>query len=623
MIHEKYASDICAALKDMQQGELCELASKIREKLIDSVSKRGGHLASNLGVVELTIALHRVFNSPKDKIVWDVGHQSYVHKMLTGRWEAMDGLRQLGGISGFPKRSESEHDMYDSGHSGTSISAALGYAAARDLSGGDYSCIAVIGDGAITGGVAYEALCGAGSSKTPLIVVLNDNGMSISGNVGGMSRHLVKLRTWKRYIRLKEGVKRRVTGSPRIYRLLEHIRNSIRRAFVPDNVFDGLGFKYYGPVDGHDIDALCKTLEAAKMQHRPVLVHVLTKKGCGFKPAEQNPAKFHGIGSFDPARATSEEVQSAGSWSDVFGQRLNELAAKDRDIVAITAAMLSATGLCAMQKAFPERVFDAAIAEQHAVSFAAGLALGGKKPVAAIYSTFLQRAYDQILVEVCLQNLPVVFAIDRAGLTGPDGETHQGVFDIAYLRSMPNMTLLSPRSAQELREMLSYALALGSPCAVRYPRGSAVSDNAFKGCGFMEPELIMRGNDVLFISSGSMIAPCFSAAEALKKKGLSCGLINLRCLKPLPEDYIINALRSCKLAVTVEDGVVQGGFGQAISAISAEMSISPRVINLGWPDVFIQHGSPEELAAMYGLDAAGIARRVEGEFEKTTRFSSR
>lgn len=613
MIYEKYGENLLSAVKVMDQEELAQLSDEIRERLLETVSKNGGHLASNLGAVELTLAIHRVFDSPKDKIIWDVGHQTYVHKMLTGRWDAMDSLRQMDGISGFPKRGESEHDAYDSGHSGTSISAALGYAKARDLNGDNYSCVAVIGDGAMTGGVAFEALSSAGSSKTQLIVILNENSMSIGQNVGGIARYLGNLRTSKKYISLKENVKKTFSNMPGVYSRLEKFRDRIKKTVVPDTIFDDLGFKYYGPIDGHNIQEMCAAFEAAKLQKKPVIVHVNTIKGKGFEPAEQNPTKYHGIGSFDLASADASDQEPGNSWSDAFGEKLLELAQKDDKVIAITAAMLSATGLNAMNSAFPNRVFDAAIAEQNAVSFAAGLALGGMKPVVAIYSTFLQRAYDQIVTEVCLQKLPVIFAIDRAGVTGQDGETHQGVFDISYMRSMPNMTVLSPSNRHELSECMEYAKSLGSPCAIRYPRGKAddFCEDMNADEPIIKPVYVRKGWNVLFITSGSMVKTAVGAAELLEKKGLNPAVINFRVLKPLPEKMIKDLAQQYNSIITLEDGCTMGGFGEEIASICAKGYRPPRVLNLGWPDKFIEHGTQQQLAKRYGLDAEGVARRTE------------
>ena len=601
-------------IKTCPEGELDLIAEELRDELIQDVAKTGGHLASNLGSVELTIALHRVFDSPKDRIVWDVGHQAYIHKMITGRREEMATLRQLGGLSGFPKRRESEHDAYDSGHSGTSISAALGYAAARDLKGLDYECIAVIGDGALTGGVAFEALNAAGSSKTSLIVILNDNAMSISRNVGGLARHLQKVRRTNSYLKFKKGVKNVLQKSPTFLRRLTSARDALKYALLPGAIFEELGFKYFGPVDGHDIEAMCQVFESVKHLDRPVLVHCVTKKGKGFGPAESNPEKYHGTGPFDPKTADDVTVRDPGTWSEVFGKLILDRAFGDSRICAVTASMIEGTGLSSMKKQMPDRVFDAGIAEQHAVSFAAGLALSGMKPVVAIYSTFLQRAYDQVITEVCLQKLPVIFCIDRAGIVGADGETHQGIYDINYLSGMPNMTILSPRDDQELENMFDYALSLNAPCAIRYPRGVAP-----KGARAPKdrtkvyvpaPQCLRDGMDVVFLSDGGSLPAVLDAASLLESRRISCAVWDLKQLKPLPEHFLTYVFSHWHNVVTVEDGDVCCGIGARIGARSAEKA-SCRVLNIGWPDAFIEQGSQSQLRRRFGMDAAGIADRTE------------
>ncbi len=607
--------DLLKKMKTMSDEELEQLAAQLRSELIRDVSKTGGHLASNLGAVELTLALHRVFDSPKDKIVWDVGHQCYVHKMLTGRRDAMDSLRKLDGLSGFPKRSESVHDTYDSGHASTSISAALGYAKARDLQGGDYACIAVIGDGSLTGGVAFEALNHAGSEKTPLIVVLNDNQMSIGSSVGGVSKVLTRVRTSRAYNNFKSGIKKNTGEKSFVYRILSGFRNFLKYLLLPDQIFEDLGFKYYGPIDGHSIPELTEAFRFASSSKRPVLIHVVTKKGKGFIPAEENPTKFHGIGSFDPDTITAENAAPGSSWSEVFGDELRRLAKEDRRITAISAAMVDATGLGPMKNACPDRVFDVGIAEQHAIAFAAGMALNGCKPVAAIYSTFLQRAYDEIAIDVCMQNLPVVFAIDRAGVTGADGETHQGVFDIAFLSSLPNMTVLSPANEEELRADLRYALTIDSPCAIRYGKGSApkaASGEAFS----LAPRMIREGTDALILTDGGSAAIAEEAAKLSAKRLAVC---RMNQLKPLEKDQIAVLLRKYKAVITLEDGCIMGGFGAEISRIAAEYVPDCRVKNLGWPDKFIEHGSVAELRKRYGLDARGIAETTEEFLENSFR----
>ncbi len=604
-------------VKHMSTRSLELLAVQIREKLLDDVSSCGGHLASNLGVVELTLALHRVFDVYKDRIVWDVGHQTYVHKLLTGRWDDMTTLRQLDGLSGFPKRMESRSDAFDSGHSGSSVSAAFGYAKARDLKGEDYACVAVIGDGALNCGVSFEALNSAGAEKTPLIVVLNDNEMSISKNVGGVAKHLQELRTSAPYLGIKKSIKTATANMPRLQRGLTSARDTLKYAIVPGVIFEQMGFKYYGPVDGHDIDAMTTVLQSAKEQQRPVFIHVITKKGKGFIPAEKNPSKFHGIGPFDPSMAISADSPSTDTYSALFGAALAEEAAEDDRIVAITAAMTDATGLSVMKEKFPNRVFDAGIAEQHAVSFAAGLALGGLKPVVAIYSTFLQRAYDQVITEVCLQNLPVVFALDRSGVTGRDGETHQGSFDIAYLSSMPNMTVLAPKDGPELVAMLQYALNLNGPVAIRYPRGKAADLSEYAiAAGVSRPQQMRAGRYMCILAAGSSVSDALKTAEILDEKNIRCAVYNLRVLKPLNETFLDGIFEQYRHVITLEDGDVYEGVGMRIAAYAAERQSNVRIKVMGWPDRFIEHGSTEELKERYGLDAASIAETAVNWLEE-------
>ena len=616
MFLDKDDINLIEKIKESNYKELDLLAVEIREFLIDKVSKTGGHLASNLGAVELTIALHKVFDSPKDKIIFDVGHQSYVHKIITGRKDQFDTLRQLDGLSGFPKRSESEHDMFDSGHSSTSISAAFGYAKARDLKGEDYSCVAVIGDGALTGGTAYEALNVAGDSKTPLIVILNDNEMSINSSKGGMAKHLHNLRTSAGYQKFKSSLKSRVEDMPKVYKGLQQTRDFVKNALLQTGIFEELGFKYYGPVDGHDIKSLCETLETAKALNRPVLVHVLTQKGKGFLPAEKNPAKFHGIGSFNPNEVSASSVSDPDSYSEIFGKKLCELAEKDSRICGISAAMINATGLDYMQKSYPNRVFDAGIAEQHAVSFAAGLALNGMKPVVAIYSTFLQRAYDQIVSEVALQNLPVIFAIDRAGVTGRDGETHQGSFDISYLNNVPNLTLLAPKDGKELESLLEYALSLDGPVAIRYPREKNVDLSSFKFNSTCElAEMYASDSDYAIISYGSMTKTALYAAQKLESKNIKVTVYNLKQLKPIQAKLLNSIKDKHSKILTIEDGCLIGGMGQTISEYFNQFDKHPIVKSLAWPDKFIEHGSIDELRKRYGLDVDSVVKVCEDYFE--------
>ncbi len=593
-------------LKEMREDELGLLSYAIRDFLIEKVSKTGGHLASNLGVVELSIALHKVFDSPKDKIVWDVGHQSYVHKILTGRADAFDTLRQMGGISGFPKIKESVHDIYETGHSSTSISAAAGMAAARDLKGESHEVIAVIGDGSLTGGMAYEALNNVGASKSKMIVILNDNGMSISRNIGGVSQHLSKLRTSNSYLNAKKAIKKALRSIPvvgqDISTNLAHAKDRIKYALLSGGViFEELGFTYLGPVDGHNLSELLEVLKIAGQIHGPVFIHVMTKKGKGYRTAELNPNKFHGIGPFD--RETGALRKAAGvTYSDVFGNTLVSLAEENDDIVAISAAMCDATGLGPFAKRYPYRFFDVGIAEAHGVTFAAGLARAGMKPVAAIYSSFLQRAYDQIIEDVCLQNLPVVFAIDRAGIVGADGETHHGVFDLSYLRTMPNMTVLTPKDGIQLSAMLCYALSLGTPVAIRYPRSECSFDTEkmapYDGQNCRKAD----GRDVDIWAVGKMAATAEKVKAALARRGIEAGIVEVSCVKPLD----VSCLEKNRTIVTIEDNLLAGGFGEGFRAQSG----CSDVLSFGWPDQFIEHGSCEDLYRKYGLDADSITERI-------------
>ncbi len=604
-------------LKTMSDHELGLLSYEIRDFLIDIVSKTGGHIASNLGVVELTIALHKVYNSPRDKIVWDVGHQSYTHKILTGRAKQFHTLRQLNGLSGFPKRQESPHDTFDSGHSSNSISVALGLACARDIKGDQESIIAVIGDGALSGGVAYEALNNAGHSKENMTVILNDNEMSISRNSGGMSSHLGKLRVSKEYNAFKKQLKKTISGIPilgdSLYSGLGHFRNAIKYAVVPGVIFEELGFKYLGPVDGHNIHDLIEVFEISKLVEGPILIHVVTKKGKGYTTAEKSPSKFHGVGPFDPATGEMHDQCSAKAYSTIFGNKLIELANEDQSIVAISAAMIEGTGLEKFAERFPLRTFDVAIAEQHAVSFAAGLALNGLKPVVAIYSTFLQRAYDEILMDVCLQNLPVIFAIDRAGIVGADGETHHGIFDLSFLTSMPNMTVMAPKDDKELSAMLDYAFKLGTPCAIRYPRGNIEN---FEGNECENPingssEIYRSGTDATIIAVGKMMANAIKALDYIELRGKSVELINARFVKPLDIATIIKSATKTKIIITLEDNTLCGGFSSSIALAMAENQIEGVKLHaFGWPDKFIQHGSISELEKIFGLDPISLADKV-------------
>ena len=605
--------DFPSDLKKMDETELELLSYEIRDFLLEKVSKTGGHLASNLGIVELTIALHKVFESPKDKIIWDVGHQSYVHKILTGRAKDFDHLRQMDGISGFPKIKESEHDVFDTGHSSTSISAAAGMAAARDIKGEDSEVIAVIGDGSMTGGMAFEALNNVGASKSKVIVVLNDNGMSISRNIGGLSQHLSKLRTSKGYIRFKKAVKRSLDQIPvigdEISVNLSHAKDRVKYALLSGGViFEELGFTYLGPVNGHSIAELTEVLETAKNVSGPVFIHVITQKGKGYRNAEADPNKFHGIGPFDSE--TGAVLSPSGmTYSKVFGEEAMELAKEDPRVAAVTAAMCDATGLSQFAGSFPARFFDVGIAEAHGVTFAAGLARAGMRPVVAIYSSFLQRAYDQILEDVCLMNLPVVFAVDRAGIVGADGETHHGIFDLSYLMPMPNMTILTPCSAGQLRSMLRYALDQNGPVAIRYPRGECPDgkdeENSFDGKNIR----LYSGCDADIWAVGKMTETALQIRKFLAEKGIDAGVVDVTCVKPMDLSCLEDP---DKLIVTIEDNVLTGGFGQAFAAVSGCRNI----LSFGWPDKFIEHGSCGELCRKYGMDAVSAAERIGERFER-------
>ena len=598
-------------IKKMSDRELELLAVEIRDFLIDNVSKTGGHLASNLGVVELTIAMHKVFNSPEDKFIFDVGHQSYVHKILTGRARLFSSLRKTGGISGFPKRNESEHDIYDTGHASTSLSAACGIAAARDIKGEHYEVIPVIGDGSLTGGLAYEALNNIGSRKSKVIVILNDNGMSISKNIGGVSNHLAKLRTSSGYTRTKNRVKTALSRVPVIGPLISEglagTKETIKYILSPEGVFfEEIGFTYIGPVNGHDIKTLEEALTAAKQSEKPVLVHVITKKGKGYRNAEKDPNKFHGIGPFDPD--TGAEVKAGGpTYSSVMGEELLKLADEDDRITAITAAMCDATGLSAFAEKYPERFFDVGIAEEHAVTFAAGLALSGMKPVCAIYSSFLQRAYDEIIEDVALQGLPVVFAVDRAGVVGADGETHHGVFDISYLSTVPGMKVLAPCDGSQLRQMLRYALGLDSPCAIRYPRGKCIDGELtvpFDGANIR----ISSGKDADIWAVGGMLDKAVEARSLLASKGIDAGIVDIAVPHPLDTSLVIEG----KPVFTVEDGIEEGGFGMQLrAALSGRQDVTV----MAWPKGIIEHGSCDDLYRRYRLDGNSIAERVMEKLE--------
>lgn len=603
-------------IKKLTVQQLEQLCGEIREFLIEKVSKTGGHLASNLGAVELTLALHYVFNTPKDKIIWDVGHQTYIHKIITGRKERFDTLRQLGGLSGFPKKNESEHDCFNTGHSSTSISAALGMAKARDLKNEKDSIIAVIGDGALTGGMAYEALNHAGQSQSNIIVVLNDNEMSIARNVGGISSYLSKIRTEPFYYKIKEDIDFILNRIPSIgknaVKALDRAKGSIRYLLMPGVIFEELGFKYVGPLDGHNIGDLIKVFSNVKKLKGPILVHLLTRKGKGYHFAEENPDVFHGISPFDVE--TGEVIEAGSGYSEVFGKTLTRFAENDNSIVAITAAMTSGTGLCEFAEKYPGRFFDVGIAEQHAVTFAAGLAAGGMKPVVAIYSSFLQRAYDQILHDVAMQNLHVVFFIDRAGIVGRDGETHHGIYDISYLGHIPNMVLMAPVDYSELKKMTEFALYdFNGPIALRYPRekGEETLYN-HKDISLGRGEIVLEGSDITVVAVGTMLKTALEAARKLDGQGISCELINPRFIKPVDSELIFESVKKTGRMLTIEDNAVNGGFGNNIMALLNEKAPDTKVKVLGFPDNFIQHGSRSELLKINGLDKEAIINEIHG-----------
>ncbi|WP_027363443.1 1-deoxy-D-xylulose-5-phosphate synthase [Desulfotruncus alcoholivorax] len=596
-------------IKSLTLAQLDKLASEIREEIISTVASNGGHLAPNLGVVELTLALHYIFRTPHDKIIWDVGHQCYGHKLITGRREQFKTLRRHGGISGFPRPDESEHDAFATGHSSTSISAALGMALARDYNGEKSSVVAVIGDGAMTGGMAFEALNHAGHLKTDLIVVLNDNEMSISHNVGAMSRYLSRIRTDPKYSRSKDEIEQLLRKIPSIgstvLKVAERLKDGLKYLMVPGMIFEELGFTYLGPVDGHNIGSMLVTLEQAKKLGGPVLVHVLTEKGRGYGPAVEKADKFHGIGPFDIDSGDCLKKSDVSTYTEVFGNTLTRLAGNNPKIIAITAAMCSGTGLSDFAQKYPKRFFDVGIAEQHAVTLAAGMAKSGLKPVVAVYSTFLQRAYDQIIHDVCLQNLPVVFAVDRGGIVGDDGPTHHGVFDYSFLRSIPNITIMAPADENELQHMLFTALNLDAPCALRYPRGTGVGvalDAAPEPIAIGRAEVITEGKDITLLAVGNMVQVARKAGAMLKDQGILATVINARFVKPLDADCITrHAARTGRL-ITIEENVLAGGFGAAVLELlyfSGYTGI--QVKSIGIPDDFVEHGTQSELRRKYGL----------------------
>jgi 1-deoxy-D-xylulose-5-phosphate synthase len=600
--------DSPADLRKLAPAELPRLAAELREFLVTSVAETGGHLASNLGTVELTIALHYVFDTPRDRIVWDVGHQTYPHKILTGRRTAMAGLRQYGGIAGFPRRAESEYDAFGAGHSSTSISAALGMAEAFHQLGSERRAVAVIGDGAMTAGMAFEALNNAGATDLPLLVVLNDNDMSISPNVGALNNYLARLMSGKFYAAARRASEKMLSAVPPIKELARRAEEHMKGMVTPGTLFEEFGFNYIGPIDGHDLDVLIETLKNIRELSGPQFLHVVTKKGKGYAPAETNPCLYHGVGRFDPDAGLSEKSGGKPTYTQVFGDWLCDMAAADSRLVGITPAMREGSGLVRFSEKFPQRYFDVGIAEQHALTFAAGLACEGVKPVVAIYSTFLQRAYDQLIHDVALQDLPVMLAIDRAGLVGADGPTHAGSFDLTFLRCVPNMLIAAPSDENECRRLLTTAFLHDGPSAVRYPRGGgtgAAIEPGLDPLAIGKGVLRRRGRDVAFVAFGSLVAPALAAAE-----GLDASVADMRFVKPLDVDLLRTLAQDHRLLVTVEENVVAGGAGAAVAEALAELGVEVSVLHLGLPDAFVEHGDAARLLAGCGLDAAGLEAAV-------------
>lgn len=609
-------------IKKIPADQLPALAEEIREFIIESLSKTGGHLASNLGVVELTIAMHRVFDLPKDKLIWDVGHQSYTHKILTGRKDGFETLRREGGISGFPKRSESDCDVFDTGHSSTSISAGVGYVRARELKKENYSVVSIIGDGALTGGMAYEALNNAASLKSNFIIVLNDNEMSITENVGGMSSYLSGLRTASAYTDFKMDVTKalnRIPGiGPGMVDVMRKTKSSIKQIIIPGMLFEDMGLTYLGPVDGHNIPQLIKTFQEAKRFEGPILVHVLTQKGRGYEPAMRHPARFHGAGPFD-VKTGLPVGKSNPTYTDVFSTVMRKMGDRRKDVAAVTAAMMTGVGLKRFSNMFPDRCFDVGIAEEHAVTFAAALSLGGITPVVAIYSSFLQRAYDQIMHDVCMQNLHVVFAIDRAGLVGYDGETHHGIFDLSYLGSMPNMTILAPKNLWELSDMIKFAVDYDGPIAVRYPRGEAYTGlKEFRAPICLgKSEVIHEGSRVALLAVGSMVKMAEEVQKQLKERmDMDAALVNSRFVKPIDEELLRSFADTYELVVTLEENVKDGGFGERVLAFAEEEDLPFGVEIIALPDRFIPHGSVSYQMKQVGFTPEDICGRIEEYYRK-------
>ena len=598
-------------------AEFPQLAEEIRSFLIESVSRTGGHLASNLGVVELTLALHNVLDFPDDKLIWDVGHQAYTHKILTGRKGEFETLRKEGGLSGFPKRGESNCDSFDAGHSSDSISAGLGYVHARDLLGENYHVVSVIGDGALTGGMAYEALNNAAELDTNFIIVLNDNNMSISPNVGGMSNYLSAIRTAEAYTGMKMSLNKAVKKIPRVGTAMvdavRRTKSSIKQLFIPGMLFENMGLTYLGPVDGHNMRQMMRLFNEAKRVKGPVVVHVLTEKGRGYEPARQNPDMFHGIGPFDIKTGKPTQKKVCPGYTDVFADALCQVAAEEEKLVAITAAMPDGTGLKKFSQRFPDRFFDVGIAEGHGVTFAAGLAAAGMRPVFAVYSSFLQRGFDELIEDVCLQKLPVLFAIDRAGLVGADGDTHQGIFDLSYLNLVPNLMVMSPKNAKELADMLRFAMRQDGPAAIRYSRGEACMEFEEMRAEIVpgKSEEMAQGDDLVIYALGSMVSEAWKTVQILKQRGIHAALVNARFLKPLDRESILRAGEKYPLLVTMEENVLTGGFGQSVEAVLEQAGIHTDVLTIGIEDCFVPHGNVDVLRQALRIDSESAAERIE------------
>lgn len=607
-------------IKKIEPGEYTILAEEIRQFLIEKISVTGGHLGSNLGAVELTMALHLSLELPEDKIVWDVGHQAYTHKLLTGRQNGFESLRKYHGMSGFPKRKESNCDAFDTGHSSTSISAGLGLVKARDLRGGKNTIVSVIGDGSLTGGMAYEALNNASQLETNFIILLNDNNMSISENVGGVSKYLNNIRTASGYLGMKEGIYNKLRGLPGGDGLVTTIRrakNSFKQLVIPGMFFEDMGITYLGPVDGHDVRALMRVILEAKRVKGAVMVHVLTEKGKGYAPAERHPARFHGAEPFEVATGLPTKPKNKANYTDVFSTVMCKLGQRDEKVVAITAAMPDGTGLKRFRNMYPERFFDVGIAEQHAVTFAAGLAAGGLKPIVAIYSSFLQRAYDQILHDVCIQNLPVVFAIDRAGLVGSDGETHQGIFDLSFLSCIPNMHIMAPKNKWELSDMIKFAVDFHGPIAIRYPRGEAYDglENHRTPIAFGKSEVLYEESDIALLAVGSMVKTAETVRERLHEKGYPCSIWNARFVKPIDEEAVLKAAQNHRLFVTLEENVASGGYGEKVRELLNRHGLTTETLAVTIPDAYVEHGNVDMLKKEIGIDAESITDGIQNIME--------